>query len=695
MLGAMLVLVVPALSQTELKFKHLSSAEGLPNNSIRCIVKDYKGFMWFGSENGLIKFDGYEFTHFKHDAKDASTISNNYSLCVYEDSRHNLWYCNSSCLNLYNREMDNFTSYRLDGPPSNGSLDYGVFDVVESKDKQLWLSCDKGIFKFDPIKKKFKKYDIKAGVRCLAVDPEGALWLGYDNGGIAKFDGQKVVATYRYDAKDPHSVGSDRIFHLFFDSKGQLWVGTFGGGLDRFDPKSNSFIHYLDKLNSNHVNHIAEAPDGRIWLATVHGLNVLDPKTNAVEYYTSQAENPSSILNDNLYTVYFDPQHTAWLGSRLGGVDLYDPRFTKFAHVKAVTASLGLNSNTVSAFASDQSGNLWIATDGGGLNRWDKNSKLFSYFDSRYNQGKGPSNNKTLALAITKDDELWTGMWAGGLNRFKIKGDKLELIKRYDKLEPGRSDAHSVFKTFLSSSGQLWVGTWTGGLFLYDRPSDSFIPYPSDEYRFEGTPIKEDEKALRTSLRNGIIYNLSEDHDHNLWIVTQGPGLFRMNPKSKMVTHFFYDEKNPKSIGNREVHCVFEDSKQRIWVGTSSSGLNLYCPKTNEFVKYTTKDGLPDNNVCGILEDPSGHLWLSTFMGVSKLSLSGDERNPKIKCQNFNKNDGLQGNQFINWACFKSPDGLFYLGGSNGFNVFDPEHLNFNSDAPNVFITDFYILNQK
>jgi ligand-binding sensor domain-containing protein/serine phosphatase RsbU (regulator of sigma subunit) len=686
-----------------LKFKHLSSKNGLPNNSITNIFKDSKGFMWLGSEEGLYRYDGYDYITYKNDESDSHSISGNYIWYIYEDKDRNLWIANNNCLNLYNRDRDYFERYYINNDPQNKSIIYHLF---EDSKKNFWIGTSNGLIKFDRKNRTFQQllpeFKDNLSIRTITEDKNGILWMGGDNEevGLIKFDGIKVLQIFKTDSKNKNSLSSNYIYSLAADKYNNIWIGNLKTGVDKFDLSKQTFVNCPnDKgksfLNSSHINRIAIDRYNNVWLATVDGLNIIEFKTNKVHIYTSKPDDENSILSNNYWCNYIDNEGIVWLGSRSGGVDMYDPRFTKFLHISASNKSkMSINANTISCFVEDKQGNIWIGTDGGGINFWNRKENTFSYFTADANNHNHLTNNKVLAMMIDQENTLWVGMWDGGINRFKIIDNKLILTKRYEQLIPNVESSSSIFKIYQSRNGSIWIGTWKHGLFLYDKAQDNFTQYPRKDKKVTIYPPSNNQSESLRLLFNENIMNLDEDYIGQVWISTESSGVYMIDNQGNTI-HYAYDKSIKNSLRSQEIFFVYQDTKKRVWVGTGGGGLNLLNPDKKTFKAYTTKDGLPHNTIVGMLEDKEGNLWISTNKGIAKITLLDNSPTPKLRCNVFDTNDGLQGDQYIAWATFKNTKGEFFFGGSNGFNVFDPANLNLNTVKPQVYITDIMILNKS
>lgn len=660
-----------ALAQRpDIRFSLISNEHGLSNNTIECIYQDHKGFIWFGTRDGLNKYDGYTITVFKTNVKDANSISDNYVKCIYEDRNRQLWIGTSNGLNRFNADKNSFIRFKhLPGESATISNNY-INCIYEDNKGFLWIGTSGGLNLFNrqagafslPVKSSLPGSD---KVNIIYEDRKQNLWLGTD-AGLGRIESKPSKINY-------YLNGS--IAGITEDKSGKLWLGTEEKGIIVFDPASRqqqSFRHAekdFSSIGTNQVRAVLCDKAGNVWVGGVNGgLNLFNPAKQNFYQYTDGSARPGGISQRTVSALFEDNQGNLWVGTHRGGVNLYTPKAEKFRLVQKGTNSGALSFNDVKAFCEDSQGNLWIGTDGGGLNLY--NQTLNSYMHYRYS----PFNNRSLGsdavLDIIEDSRknIWISTWGGGLNLLDRKtGTFTRFVNDANNSSSISSDY--VQKAFEDSRGNLWVATYYGGLNLLNRKNMSFSRILNG-------------KQNNTSLFGNNIVSLNEDRQGTLWIGTDDGGLNSYNPATGKFGHYFVDgEKLP------DIRVIFTDTKGRLWLG--QNGLYLFNPKKNKFFLYTHTAGLSSELIKGILEDSRGYLWISTTNGLIRFNPSS---NSAVK---YNTADGLQAQEFEANACIRTRNGEMYFGGINGYNVFRPETIRSNSFVPPVYITELYIFNRK
>jgi ligand-binding sensor domain-containing protein len=680
-------------SQSQPRFIHLTSNEGLSQDHVSAILKDKNGFMWFASDEGLNKYDGYEFTAFKHDLADKGSISSNYVLDILEDHNGNLWVGTTEGLDMFNREKNSFTHYSPKGK------NISVRDIFQDSKKRMWIGTTRGLYLFDQDKNSFKHYAASPGrpgmlsddfIYRIAEGTANELWIGTREG-LNMFDPEtEVFFVYKHDVKNKASIGTNRIKAVYRDRKGNIWIGTQGGGVGLYDRDTDSFKNFYHNpkdprsLSHNDILSFAESRNGDLWIGTENGgISVYDYKTNSFSSFRNDLSDNSSLSNNSIYSLYQDDVGNMWVGTWSGGVNMF-PRFgQKFQHYRQIAGNPNsLSSNIVLSITGDNNGDLWIGTDGGGLNFLDWESKTFKHYKHDINNRNSISTDYVLAVHEINKDILAIGYHRGGFDMFNRTTGK--FVHHMPFQDPRRILAGlSVHVIYPDKMNNLWIGTFDrNGLYLYDQ---------NDLYRYDGDANKyiqySSDPANENSIGGNIIYSVFEDSDGNLWVGTDG-GLELFDRKKNTFTHHRFDPNDPKSISHNVVYSIMEDRNGNLWLGTGGGGLNFFDKKTKTFTSYTEKNGLPNNFIYGILEDRKGNLWFSSNRGLSKF-------NPFTKtCRNYTVSDGLQANSFKPNSCYKNAAGLLFFGGTNGFNVIDPENIEENTVVPPVYITDFQIFNE-
>lgn len=667
-----------------LRFETLSVEDGLSQSNVQSILQDSRGFMWFGTEDGLNKYDGYSFTIYKHDPDDQKTISDNSILSIFEDSHKNLWIGTARGLNRFEPKSETFFRY-LNDPDSPLSLSGSVVTaIVEDPEGDLWIGTDAGLNRLLNLEGSFKRIEHNPmnwdslssnQVTALAIDPKGGLWVGTSDG-LDFYDYvTNRVTRYHHDPMDALSLSSNKILSLLFDHYGLLWVGTEDEGINRFNAANQTFIRYKNRpgnpysLVSNDIRTIFEDSKDRLWVGTRKALHLLQRNEDYFMHYLHDPKDPYSLSSDHILSLYEDRSGVFWIGTFSGGVNKYNQtsdRFMLYQYQPGVTNSL--SDNMVNAIFEDQEGVVWIGTMDGGLNRM--NSETFT-FTSYTNDPQDPTSlghNDVRAILQDRTGALWVGTYGGGLNLFNPETGQFKRFLHQDKNPLSLSDDR-VISLLEDRRGNLWVGTYDGLNIMDDRSGGVFRRFLSDP-RYINT------------LRGNQVRAIFEDQNGYLWVGTNN-GITVIDPVNEKFRYYQNDQKNRNSLSSDRVLSFFETPDGIIWIGTMLGGLNRFDPATETFRHFTQKNGLPNDSVFGILSDHEGNLWLSTNFGLSRF-------NPQTETfRNYDVQDGLQGNEFNPGAYFKNKRGTLFFGGVKGFNFFTPRNLVDNPIAPPVVITAF------
>jgi PAS domain S-box-containing protein len=678
----------------EMAFKNLTTSMGLSHGDVTCIYQDQDGYLWFGTVNGLNKYNGIEFSVYNNIKNDTTSISNNYIISIYVDKQNNVW-IGTDGLCRYNRDKNNFERIPIIDN-HNKLLHYTVTAICEDKQNRLWIGTNFGVFLFDSKNKRFIQYFAdnygKEMINCTGIccDKNGILWSSFNDskaGGLLKYDPEKKISTFYNSQQSVLKLQENFVNCLYIDNKNNIWIGYVNKGVDVFNEKTQTISNYHfdpkneNSLNNNTIFSITQNTDGKILIGTNGGLNILDTKTNIFEHYIA-SESDRSLLSNTIQNIYIGFEGTIWIACWAGGVSIFDKRYDKFTHYKHIKQDIhSLSGNSVTCFTEDVNQNIWIATDGGGINYFNPTDKKFINYQSNSKNPQALTNNKVLAITVDMHGDLWAGMWAGGLNYFKINKSELILKKKYQTVDENNPNSTSVFNLYVKKNGQLWVGNFRTGAYFLDTNTYKFTPFPI---------IDSTNKQLSFIILRDILC----DYRNDIWFGTQGNGLIRYNSTTENYEQFVYKEDDSTTLPTNTINVIFEDSKQRLWIGSDEGGLNLFVRKTKKFIHFSTEQGLPNNSIVGILEDNKGNLWISSNNGLSKVTIDTTRVIPKLSFRNYTVQDGLQDKIFNRWAYFKSRTGEMYFGGLNGFNVFNPDSIKDNSFKPPVHITDFFLFNK-
>ncbi len=692
-----LLIILAALAQSapaakwNIRFKHLTLEDGLSQSMILDILQDSKGFMWFATQDGLNKYDGYSFHVYRPDPQNPHSLQSNIISALEEDTDGAIWVgTNFTGLDRYDRETDRFISYSNDPTNPRSLSNNFVNAILVDGDGVLWAGTGLGLNRFHRDTGDFTRYlNIPGDNRSLShnniniiyEDKAGTIWIG-TNAGLNKFDRQSGTFTvYRADPSNPESLRNDFIPALLEDHSGEFWVGT-GFGLHRFNRETGECVAYLPdaspgSLSDSNITSIAEDHGNILWIGTASGgINTFDRRSEKFSHYRAQGNNPESISSDTIQTLYVDASGLLWIGTGDAALDRFDREIEKFRTYSVdPESSDSLSHNFVYSFSEDSEGMIWLGTNGGGLNKFDPYAESFTRYNAEPNNRRALSSNLVQYVYVDGTDTLWIGTNGGGLNRFNREDET------FTRFLNRRGDAASLSNNSVKlikedSFGLLWVGTLGGALNVLDRAAGRFT-------RYQNNPNQPG------SFRGVFIRSICETRDRTLWIGTTANGLNRFNRESKTFTNFPSDPNNPNSLSNNNIMCIYECAAGNLWIGTFGGGLNKFEPAKGAWTHFRQKDGLPNDVVYGLLEDEEGCLWLSTNKGLSKF-------NPGTgRFKNYTYQDGLQSNEFNGGSYFKSTGGEMYFGGVKGFNRFLPRKVEDNKHVPPIVITDFKVFNQR
>jgi ligand-binding sensor domain-containing protein/two-component sensor histidine kinase len=704
-------IIVPA-REVPINFDHLTNEEGLSQNTVHYIMQDSRGFIWFATEDGLNRYDGYNFSIYKAKPADKHSLPDNFVWTIYEDRSKNLWVgTNNGGLSKYDRANERFINYYSD-PSNSHSLSFNnVRAILEDAEHNLWVGIESGgLDKFDRKNNVFYHHRHNPAdsaslandvVISLYEDKAGTLWVGTD-GGLGRYDKKKnKFLNFSSNPSNINSLSNNVVLSICEDSKGIMWIGTVNG-FNRFDKKTNKFTRYFINTslsknpNSNRINSILEDKNGSLWVGTGGGLFQFDRESESFSLVTPVYSNSTILNNKNILSLYEDMYGLIWIGSAEDGIAKYNSERMKFRHYKHEPfRGNSLNHNTVRSLYQDNTGILWIGTLGGGLNKFNSKTNSFTSYENNPHNKHSLSDNSVSAICKDSYGYLWVGTWNAGLNKTlhplkNTAGEKLEFEKFSNNPAFYNIPRSNIIqKIFEDSDKNIWIGTGAG-LSLYDRKKDNFINFTNDP------------QNPHTISSNLIQSCIIEDRNRNIWIGTwDGLNKISASDRNRLLTdpgnikfvRYKFKQDNAYSLSDNRVISAYEDNKGNLWFGTYGGGLNMLPADQHEspkprFYNYTTEEGLPSNIIYSVEGDNRDNIWLSTDDGLAVLN----RQTGKFKI--YDVSDGLQGNQFFWGAGCKGKNGEMFFGGTNGFNSFNPGDLKINSHIPPIVITSFQIFNR-
>lgn len=684
--------LVAVSQKQQIRLTHLGTDKGLSQSNGSCILQDSRGFMWFGTQDGLNRYDGYTFTVYKNNPKDPASLSNSYIKDILEDAKGNIWVATlGGGLDRFDREKGVFFHYRQNKKIAGSLSDDFVNCITEDSGGDLWIGTETGgLNRMDARTGLFTSYMYNRGdsnsisdndVTTIFEDSRHRIWVGTFHGGMDLLDKASGRCTrFRHDDKDSRSLAYNTVLHFFEDRRHRLWIGTRGGGLDLLNFPDTHFRHFKHDLhNPNSLSRdvilsLAGDEKNNLWIGTENGgLDIFNPETETFTHYLHDEIDNTSLSNNSIYALYKDSRDNMWIGTYSGGIDLYSKDANQFALYKHNSSFNSPGNNNILDFTEDSRGNIWIGTDGGGAEFFDPKTEKFTHFIHDPKDPQSICGNYIISTREDKDHNIWMGSCGDGMTVFDPSKKTFRQIKKAAANSAGISGDNNG-AIAMDKDKDLWITSWGDGLNQYRSQTGSFI-----HYRYDSSNIN--------SVSADRIICLFTDSKGYLWIGSFDKGLDCYDKRTKTFTHFIHDSSG-NSLSNNSIHCIYEDWQGNIWIGTKS-GLNCLDRRSNHFTNYFTRDGLPDALIFGILGDARGNLWISTNNGLCRF-------NPQTRAvKNFTIADGLQSNEFKAHACLKTSSGEMYFGGVNGFNKFYPDSIKANSYEPPLVITGFQVFNKE
>ena len=674
-----------------ISFSHVTTDNGLLSGNVRTIAEDYQGFFWIGTEDGLQRYDGYSMSTYKYNEHDTTSISGNFILNIFEDRLKNLWIGTMNGLCLYDRKNNRFQRFKHNDSDShsiNGNIIRAIF---ESKDGTLYFGFDDSGFSYctisstSPEEVSFTSFDIPHGednslqgwVSSISEDEDGAILLGGQR--LFRFDPttKKITQVLK-------EIFFSAIHSITLDSHHRIWLATYGQGVYIYDRSYNLLAHHTSKeepgyLSDNRIDKVLEDREGNFWITSDNGLNLVsatdDPLHEKPFKVYAHTENESnSLLSNSIKAAMLDKYDRLWLGSYFGGLNIYNKHASKFQPIKSsqyIEGSLS-NSNVFGFEYDNNNDNLWIGTDGDGLNVL-KHPKE-NLFLNKYERVELKADNRVIekikALKIDRLNTLWIGTWGDGLFKMNL------ATKKYEQFLNIPNDNQSligneVMQLAVDSLDNLWIGTFSG-LDCYDLKTKVFTHYKN---------LNIPNTALQVDRITAI-----HSHRNHLWIAHEVFGLYEFNYTSKSFVKFNI----PEITEGISINTIHHDERGFLWLGTNSNGLIRYNTVTKETKVFDDQNGLANNIINAILqESESNRLWLSTNNGLTEFNQESGA------FTNYNKGDGLQGAQFNPNSAYSLDDQLMLFGGTSGFNAFNPKIINKSSRAYPIVFTHFWLSNSE
>jgi signal transduction histidine kinase/CheY-like chemotaxis protein/ligand-binding sensor domain-containing protein len=687
----LLAALAPALCSAQdhtLRFGRLGTRQGLSQNNVICMLQDSRGFMWFGTRDGLNKYDGYAFTIFKNDPENSNTPAHSMIRDVAEDPTGNLWIgTGGGGLDKFDRFSERFIHYGDTLRPYSGRNHVNA--LLFDRHGYLWVGTEAGLDCFDPRTGTFVQPHAHRSlqdtlrndiVQAILEDHAGNLWIGTTRG-LFRFDtGTHATTHFQNQPELSHTLSHNTVSALLEDGHHRIWVATLGGGVNVLDPQTDHFIRLQHKpgdpnsLPLDAVRTLALDEHDHIWIGTENGgLSIYNPTQQTFHNFVHDDIDDGSISQNSIWSIMPDAQGNMWVGTFSAGLNLAsDDAAAPFVHYRHSTHPASLANNNVLCIFEDTPGSLWVGTDGGGLDRMNTHTGTFSHLRHDPKNTNSIAGNYVLSVAGDHQGRLWIGTWGNGISIYDPNKKKFRHIPCGPN-DPSGITSKNIWTIRATTDKKMWIGSYSGGVDVFDETSGAFTHYRHNS-------------ADTTSLSHNTINVFFEDRNGNVWIGTGGGGLNRFHKDSGTFTRYLHTAA-ANSLSNNDVFCIYEDRHGNLWIGTRI-GLSHLDPRTGTFTNYYSRDGLPSNAIVGILEDHHGYLWISSFNGITRFHPQTND------LKNFGPEDGLQDSEFKASACM-TRDGKMYFGGINGLNAFFPDSIQESAYDPPLVLTDFLVFNKR
>lgn len=664
-----------------LKFKNISLEEGLSQSSVLCILQDTKGFLWFGTRDGLNRYDGNAFSIYRQNSQDSTSLSHSYIKVLHEDKKGNLWIGTQGGLNKFLPEKNTFQRF-LNNGQSNENIE--IWSIVEDSNGNLWVGTNLGLKKYDAKKEKFSALEFNASkaailnspVKSLLISGNDDLWIKTNNKLALYNINTHALKQYPYPIDPALKQGANSISVLYEDNSKNIWLGL-ENGLTKFNNKTDAFETYSlktgnEKRNISNVRTLCEDYLGNLWIGTYNGLYILNPEKTNFSHYVHDENYSYSLSQNSIFKIYQDTKGDIWIGTYAGGISFYDRSYDAFKFFSSGANPTKLNYKVVSAFVEDSNKHLWIGTEGGGINVYNKKTGVFKYYTHNPNNPNSLSANNVKSMIQDHRGNFWIGTHDGGLNFLNPKQKPFKFVKfKNNPRDEGTISNDRVISLLEDHQNNIWIGTSGGGLNVMDTKRNTV------------TRLKDAQ-----GLAGNIIYTIAKTSDGDNILIGGDKGLAKVDVKEKKIVPFNIFGKKSESVISSPVISIYEDENKNLWIGTEGDGIFLFNMASQEIKKFDVSNGLPNDVIYGILQDNNKNIWLSTNYGLSRIAL------PSFKIKNFNASDGLQSNEFNYGAYLKNKNGELLFGGANGFNVFSPNAIVENTFVPPVTITSFKVNNK-
>lgn len=679
--------------QSSYLFKQLEVSNGLSHNQVNHIFRDSKGFMWFSTASGLNRYDGYKFKVYFHNPKDPHSLPDNWVSNVQEDNNGHLWIHTAGGYTVFDTDSETFEESHLllNSMNITGQVDLLYLD----ENKNIWCYVNaEGFYRYhtDSGESTFFPQNGETGQLNLGMisdlkETENHYLFVFQSGLLQLMDKTTLQVTAFESPVEIHQDGGNHQYRAFVDSDNDIWLySDIPVGTWYFSAEQKEWFHIGAKnsdlpvlLSSDMLQDIAQDPSGLIWMATDHGgIDIIDKRTMERKNLRNHPYDNRTIAHNSINCIYTDDADMIWIGTYKNGISYYNESIYKFGveHLRALNKVDNFKPD-INSIIKDDYDNIWIGSNGSGLVQLQTKKGAFKIYNHNPLATSSLTNDVVVSLCAGKDGKLWIGTYLGGMDCFD--GAKFTHY-RHDPQNPNSLANDNVWSIVEDPSGMIWIGTLGSGLQKFDPVKKQFTTF---------------NHSTRHQLSSDYISSLFLGRNDQL-ILGTAIGITLFNTKTADIEVLQTNRKGDQTFTNLNVNHVYEDSRGLVWIGTRN-GLNIWDPKQDKIIQIYKSDGLSDNVIAGIIEDNSRNMWITTANGVSNImvKLNATDHDYNYSFVNYSEMDGLQSNEFNLRSIFKSRHGELLLGGTKGFNLFNPESIRYNTEKPNVHFTGLRLFNEE
>lgn len=664
--------IVYVSAYNNINFKNITSEDGLSQGTVETIIQDDQGYIWLGTNDGLCRYNGYEFKIYKHDEELENSITNNYIVDIKQDNSGNIWGGTANGLSKIDTKTDLITNYNMNDEEKSLSH-YNIGDILITKSGDVLVGTSDGLNIYNEKKDEFyrifnKDSDLSSQfIRSLAEDENQNIWVATNNG-IDKIDikNNKNIISFKT-GHGKFDISENDIYVVRYDPKGYIWAGALKEGLNRIDINTNEVKQYKNddrdekSLPGNHVKDILRDSSGNLWVGTDNGLAKYNEQTENFATYKNKIYDKTSLVNDEVFSIQEDESGLIWVGT-YAGISMFDPNTNIEHYKKDPFDENSISDNPIHGIYEDKDGLLWVGTNSKGvnvINRKNYNVKHLNKTSKDY-----PISDDNINDIVGIDNKIFIAT-KNGLNEVDKDFKTINIYNTEDGI-----CNNNITALFADSKKNVWIGT-ANGISVLNTNTNEIIDITDilTNHNIEDQYIK-------------VIY---EDSKGNYWVgcFIDG-GLVKIDPNKRTIENYRNKKEDKISISSNNIRSIVEDKNGNLYIGTSY-GLNKLNESNNTFERYSEKDGLSNNTVYGLLVDDNNNLWASTNLGISKLDTN------TMTFETFNIIDGFQGNEFNGRAYYKNKSGELFFGGINGLNIFRPNDINRSRYVPTVIFDEFKV----